>query len=267
MTDKIALIDIPKHLLDDMRERVWMFGASVFDVLGSEPAYRGTVTFVTVGSNQYLLTARHVWQSLAGNRLALALDSDRPLTVLPKEVLNPKTFELDATIHEEWGPDLALIQVPAEFARQIGQYKAFYNLDKRWPLIKQHPPAYASGAWAVLGAIAEQSQFANTEAQLKISLLVSVVRNVHERRGFDYVDLSYFHEGRPDLPKSYGGLSGSGLWCLPIAKSSSGTIEWSRDVILEGVAFYQKVSGTDEGVIRCHGRGSLYSRLMSGLVP
>jgi hypothetical protein len=122
---------------------------------------------------------------------------------------------------------------------------------------------YATGLWAVLGAPAEQSSFGEKEAVLKISLLASIVAAAHTRDGFDYVDLSYFHEGRPDLPQSYGGVSGSGLWRLPISRDGDGAIVWNGEVHLEGVAFFQKPASAVEGVIRCHGRLSLYERLLA----
>jgi hypothetical protein len=144
-------------------------------------------------------------------------------------------------------------------ARDIRQVKAFYNVDKRRPCSAK-PPDYASGVWAVLGAPEEQSTFGEKEAVLKISLFASVVASAQVRDGFDYVDLSYFHEDRPDLPRSYGGISGSGLWRLPISRAEGAAIEWSGELHGEGVAFYQKPVGAVEGVIRCHGRMSVFER-------
>ena len=48
-------------------------------------------------------------------------------------------------------------------------------------------------------------------SRVEIGLFASVVASAQIGDGFDYVDLSYFHEDRPDLPRSYGGISGSGL--------------------------------------------------------
>lgn len=257
---RIALIDVPKQLLDELRERVWTYTASVFSVEGNRPEYQGTVTCVAVSGQGCLLTAAHVWRKLSGDRFALSLESERLLLPVRKEFVQPTVLE--ASTFGEWGPDLALIRLPDLIARDIRQVKAFYNIDKRRPP-PGAPPEYEGGLWAVMGAPAEQSVFGEKEAVMRISLLASVVSLAQERDGFDYVDLSYYHEGRSDLPASYGGLSGSGLWHLPISRSTSGVVTWSGDVRLEGVAFYQKPAGALEGVIRCHGRKSLYDRVLA----
>jgi hypothetical protein len=258
--DIFPLTEIRSQLLADLRERVWAYTASVFAVEGNTPVYRGTATCVAVGTKEYLLTAAHVWRELRGDRFALSLEADRLLVPIQKALVEPTVIASPES--GEWGPDLALIHLPDLVARDIRQVKAFYNIGRRRPSLGEYPP-YARGLWAVLGAPAEQSVFGEREAILKISLLASVVASAEERDGFDYVNLSYYHEDRPDLPRSYGGISGSGLWHLPISKDESGAIVWDGNVCLEGVAFYQKPIGPLEGVIRCHGRMSLYDRLIA----
>ena len=260
---RIPLTEISSELLADMRERVWMHTASVFGVAGSTPQYKGTATCIASGKAEYLLTAAHVWQELRGERFALSLEADRLLVPIPLSLVEP--FVLNASEFGEWGPDLALIRLPDLVARDIRQVKAFYNVDRRKPSSGERPE-YESGLWAVLGAPAEQSEFGAKEAILKISLFASVVASAQIRDGFDYVDLSYFHDERPDLPRSYGGISGSGLWRLPISRAENGAVTWDGVVQLEGVAFYQKPVSPVEGVIRCHGRASVHDRLLGKAV-
>ncbi len=256
--DHIALTEIPQDLLDELRERVWVYTASAFALEGGRPAYVGTVTCVAAAGQSYLLTAAHVWRRLRGDRFALSLAADRLLVPVRKDLVEPTVL---GTTESEWGPDLALVRLPDLVARGISQVKAFYNIDKRRFPSGERPP-YETGLWAVIGAPAEQSVVEEEEVILKVSLLASVVASPQERDGFDYVDLSYYHVGRLDLPGSYGGISGAGLWHLPISRSPSGAVRWSGEARLEGVAFYQQPAGTQEGVIRCHGRKSLYDRAL-----
>jgi hypothetical protein len=262
--DKIPLTDVSHELLAEMRERVWLYTTSIFAVDGSTPQYKGTATCIAAGQAEYLLTAAHVWRELRGDRFALSLEADRLLVPIQKSVVEPTV--VSGSDFGEWGPDLALVRLPSLIARDIRQVKAFYNVDKRRPLPAEHPP-YESGLWAVLGAPEEQSVFGEKEAVLKISLFASVVTSAQSRDGFDYVNLSYFHEDRPDLPRSYGGISGSGLWRLPISRAENGTITWNGEAHLEGVAFYQKAASAVEGVIRCHGRTSVYDRALVSASP
>lgn len=252
------MTEVPPHLLDAMRERVWIYTASVFAVAGKKPTYVGTATCVSVSGHASLLTAAHVWSALRGERFALSLESERLLVPIHKSIVDATVF--DSKDSSEWGPDLALLRLPELVARDIGQVKAFYNLDRRRPHSDDRAQ-YDKGVWAVIGAPAEQSTFGEKEGVLKISLFASVIAKAQERDAFDYADLGFYHEDRPDLPASYGGISGSGLWHLPIQTSDSGTVSWNDEARLEGVAFYQKPTGNEEGVIRCHGRKSLYEQV------
>jgi hypothetical protein len=255
----IRLTEIPQDVLDEVREKPWTYTASVFALDGAQPLYRGTATCVAASGKDYLLTAAHVWRELRGDRFALCLDGDRLFMPIYKDLVEPTVFE--PTGPSEWGPDLALIKLPAIDAAGIRRVKAFYNLDKRKPesgiLVGND-----KGLWAVIGVPAEQSIFGKTEAVLKLRLFASVVVSAHQRDGFDYVDLGFYHEGRSDLPQSYGGLSGSGLWQAPITRSDSGVVSWNGQARLEGVAFYQKFTKEKEGVIRCHGRTSIYEQVL-----
>jgi len=255
----ILLSEIPQDVLAEVRERLWTYTASVFAVDGALPLYRGTATCVAASGKAYLLTAAHVWRELGGERFALSLEADRLLIPIHKDHVEPTV--LGPTGPPEWGPDLALIKLPDIVAVDIRQVKAFYNLDKRRPKPGEQA-RYDKGLWAVIGAPAEQSTFGETEALLKISVFASVVVSARQRAGFDYVDLGFYHQGRPDLPQSYGGVSGSGLWQAPLTRSVSGAISWTGEARLEGVAFYQKFTEEEEGVIRCHGRTSVYEQAL-----
>jgi hypothetical protein len=255
----IRLAEIPRNVLEEVRERIWTYTASVFAVDRAQPLYVGTATCVAASGKAYLLTAAHVWCELRGNRFALSLESDRDLIAIYRELVQPTV--LRPTVPPEWGPDLALIELPDKVASDVRRAKAFYNLDKRRPKPGEQP-AYDQGLWAVIGAPEELSTFGETKAVLRVSLFASVVVSTCQRAGFDYVDLAYYHEGRSDLPQSYGGLSGSGLWHAPIRKSVSGAVSWTGEARLEGVAFYQKPIDKKEGVIRCNGRKTIYEQAL-----
>lgn len=251
----IQLADIPRSVIDEVREKLWTFTVSVFAAEADHPAYRGTATCITVGGFPHLLTAAHVWNSLRGGRCALSLDADRLLTPIWHDLVQPTVLLGEGPA--EWGPDLALVRLPDVVASDIRVVKAFYNLDRHMPDYDL-PAQYDSGLWAVIGVPAEQSTFGETEAVLRLTVFASWIDGAMTRDGFDYVDLAYDREGRPEIPTSFGGISGSGLWQVPLVKSTStGAISWS-EVHLEGVAFYQKPAARRQGVIRCHGRESVF---------
>jgi len=256
---EIPLAEIPPGVLDGIREKLWTFSAAVFAVDGERPAHRGTATCVAAGGANYLLTAAHVWKSLRGKRFALSLDADRLLIPVWRDFVQPQI--LPGVGPEEWGPDLALIRIPDIVASDLRRVKAFYNLDRRRSEYAE-PARYDRGLWAVIGAPAEWSAFGPHDAVLQLSLFGSWIVKACEREGLDYLDLAFDHEGRPDLPQSYGGISGSGLWQVAVTRSANtGVISWTDAVRLEGVAFFQEFTAKRRGVIRCHGRKSIFQAL------
>jgi hypothetical protein len=119
--------------------------------------------------------------------------------------------------------------------------------------------------WSLVGAPAEQSTFGREEAVLRLTLFDSWTAHAWERDGFDYLDVAFDHERRPDLPQCYGGLSGSGLWQIQITRSANGLLSLTGSLNLEGVAFFQKPISAQQDIVRCHGRVSVYLHLLQGV--
>lgn len=263
-TVRIALEEISDHVLDGIRERLWTYTVAIFDVRDGRPSYGGTATCVTAAGAPRLLTAAHVWAALRGDSFALSLESDRLLIPVRKDFVHADVMRGHA--EPEWGPDLAMIRLPDLLASELRNTKAFYDLDRRRAGSLAEPVRHGFGLWCVIGAPGEQSVFGENEALLRTSVFASGLVTPSERGGWDYLDLSFDHEGKPHLPTSYGGLSGSGLWQVQVTKSAStGSVSWPETANLEGVAFYQKSISGLAGVLRCHGRRSLFLNALEGL--
>lgn len=69
-----------------------------------------------------------------------------------------------------------------------------------------------------------------------------------------------YKDPNPELPSSFGGCSGGGIWQVPLRKNEEGKIE-AEEHLLSGVVFYQ--TGFAEGVrrLKCHGRKTVYNRV------
>lgn len=251
--------EVPQVVLEEIFEKVWTYTAPFFVVDAERPVYSGTATCVAAKGKDYLLTAAHVWRRVRGDRFALALDADRPLIPIYSDLVEATLFEPAGPV--ELGPDLALIRLPDVDSAKIRRVKAFYNLDRRRPEPGEHA-RYDEGLWGIIGAPAEMASFGETEALFKPRLFFSIVLLAERRGDFDYVELGFDHEGRSDLPRSYGGLSGSGLWQASIARSDSGAVSWTGEVRLEGVAYFQKFTSANQGMVHCHGRASIYQQAL-----
>ena len=254
----IAPTDVSQAMFDDIRERLWIHTGSLFTI-GAPPTYSGTCTFVSLSGAPYLLTAAHAWTALKGEGFALSVEKGVQLRPIHRQVVEPVVL-FSPRGSEEQGPDLALIRLPETDAAWIRVRKAFYNLDRRGPANGEEPAPYALGLWVVIGGIGEQSSFSAREAFLGMRVFAFVALDVSERDGFDYVDLRFDRQKHPNLPRFFGGISGSGLWQVKLLKSrSSGAISVGS-THLEGVAFCQVRLSEHTGFIRCHGRKSLYSQ-------
>jgi hypothetical protein len=88
------------------------------------------------------------------------------------------------------------------------------------------------------------------------------VRSRYTSRGeYDYFDVGV-DTSDPGMPKTFGGVSGGGLWKVrAYCSCSAGRIDWVRS--LEGVAFYELDADNDRRIIRCHGLKSVLAAMPS----
>jgi hypothetical protein len=74
---------------------------------------------------------------------------------------------------------------------------------------------------------------------------------------FDYLELNVSYENRDDLPITFGGLSGGGIWRVVLNRLNDGKISYS-DPLLIGVAFYETSIVNKKRSIIGHGWRSIY---------
>jgi hypothetical protein len=251
--------------LDAIRDAIVHYTVPVFDRRGG-PTFGGTAVLIASRKTNasYLLTAGHVWDALKGEQFALALEDDRMLFDIKRAYVQPRVFFEKASKGQ--GPDVALLKIPDLDARQIRVTKNFYDLDR----IRKHRAAPQAtrdklGTWVLVGVPEELSTFSIGEASLEQFLLSSSIRSRSMRDGFDYVEMSYDSRDR-GVPKWFGGISGAGLWYVPVPEEGFPAGRVDTDLIhLEGVAFYQEPTDEHEGVIGCHGRRSIFEKLLPNL--
>lgn len=220
----------------------------------------GSGTLVTAGKGHYILTAAHVWTGLR----------DFPMVGLTlTEYESRFAIRSDAVVAtmlwkgkpSPWGPDLAFLELPAIALGRIKAHKTFFNLSKRQDMALEASPVVEVGLWAVVGAPAETSVLSPQRAELRGGAYFSGVDKVYQRTEYDYLDVAVDLSGASESPSSCEGLSGGGLWHIPLGRSidHSGR-RWRWTHFLEGVAFYQSTVRSHRRHIRCHGRRTIYGR-------
>lgn len=258
----IDLAELSQQLFDDVRDRLWLYTGSLYTPQRPH-TYSGTCTFVSIAGLPYLLTAAHAWTALLRHEgFALSLEEHVQLHAIHHSIAKPAVLLTPEPTNGEYGPDLALIPIPEADASWIRVRKSFYNLDRHAPVNIDEPPSFSLGFWALNGCVAEQSSFGPTEAHMGMRLYATSDPAAFERGDYDYVDVRFDRRSRPHLPQSFGGVSGAGLWQVKLLKSRSTGAVSIGSVHLEGVAFYQIPLSEHAGLIRCHGRKSLYARVV-----
>ena len=235
------------------------FGVALFAVSGSKSGevlqLAGSGTLFSAGGVSYILTAAHVWEKIIkpaakmGITLTDRIDHQFLIDVKAIAAFGPA----NPVNWNEWGPDLVFLRIPPEHLGSINAYKVFYS-----PLIdaKSPPAVNHLETWVIMGAPEELGTFTQTHADIKINGLFLGDPAYREHEDFDYIDFSVDTSGA-DSPKSFGGVSGGGLWKVFIYSSPAGKIEWGRS--LEGVAFWQTSLNNAYRTIRSHGPKSITS--------
>lgn len=98
---------------------------------------------------------------------------------------------------------------------------------------------------------------------------ISGIENYRTRGNFDYVETFDDPANASELPSSYGGVSGAGLWRVKLKKKAGQSLASATigdDFVLTGVAFYEERQPDGRMLVRYHGPDSIYRRIPE-LVP
>jgi hypothetical protein len=229
---------------------------------GGDAALLGSGILVAIGSTFGILTAHHVIQELPRTgRLGLFLAP----TSEPHSVdVNGLTYLIARGTEDHVGPDLGAVILAPSIAGTIAAKKSFYNLELRRERLLTDPPDPREGLWFCQGFPAE-----NTSVQPDPILGYGFVKyfyslgaigrpqSVEQIGEHDYLTIPVSPSASPPIPNRFGGMSGCGIWQVPLVREKSGAIRY-QTFLLSGVAFYQGFTNATVSSLRCHGRASLY---------
>jgi len=164
---------------------------------------------------------------------------------------------------DETGPDIGLIVLPKQSIGALRSEKIFYNIDDRSQRFSGVYLERDLGFWFNCGLIGE------TQRELEPRPGLSNLRGYEGLCGasanptesvdesFDYLEIRIDYGGRTDLPRSFGGMSGGGLWQVLLRKDAGGSIE-PEEYVLSGVTFFQTDIEQSTRRLKCHGRKTIY---------
>ena len=248
--------------------------SSVIFLQGNESDEKilGSGTLVSIGDTTAILTADHVLEALPGLPEPVRVLFPTSFYDFPGSTpRTSKAIEYSAKkrigrgTDEATGPDLGLLIV---HERDIPPTKTIYSLTKHRSRVLADPRPNDVGVWVLVGAPAEWTACGEPDAryvavnQQRVLMGLTDVNREFEQDDFDYLDITLGSNSRYGPPVCFGGCSGGGLWHVDLKKTVRGDII-AVDPILSGVVFYQFYLSPDrDGMIRCHGRKSIYQRVI-----
>ena len=221
----------------------------------------GSGTLVSINGIKGILTAHHVSELLQKeDSLALLLLESEHRMEIECKYLHSITIGRGPNEYE--GPDFSFIIIPEHEIAKIKPYRQFFDLSGyRENMIKNRPDPHI-GIWFIWGIPDEYTEILESvKGSGKVisftggSMLVGPVRE-YTHGEYDYIEANVDYYGLNKPPGSFGGISGGGLWFIPIKRS--GDTHEPADFILSGVAFYQSEIINSKRFIKCHGILSLY---------
>ncbi|MCK4856798.1 MAG: hypothetical protein KAT58_02405 [candidate division Zixibacteria bacterium] len=268
--------DIPKELLDGLPEKFWPYSVGLVGLCrGREKdqcCLLGSGTLIQVGDVKGILTAQHVVASdqfakseLIG--LVFMAEGVQRLTV-KREYLQVVVVAKPVEVEE--GPDLAVIIPPADKLGWLEAKGQFWNISRWRQKLSSGFSEVDTGIWYVCGFPNELTLpsepdrgFHEVISFCNLASYTGVTREwtVGE---YDYLELSVFYEENSKLPKSFGGVSGAGIWHIQLTELSNMGIA-AEEPVLSGVAFFETPPENNERAIRCHGRRSVYDHVFVAL--
>ncbi len=222
----------------------------------------GSGTLVYLEDTFGILTAHHVLEAIpARGTLGLILpyhDKEQRYTV---DISHITKMPIARGNVDSDGPDLAFIKLPQAYIGQIKALGTFYNLAYDKEEILNSPVDNTIGMWAVSGYPNEYTKEIESigcfDGVIKYegNCLFGSIDKSYSSEEFDYIEMPADYQN--DVPESFGGVSGGGLWHIVLEQPPHGDIRVKR-IILSGVAFYQSALENNFRSLKCHGRRSVY---------
>jgi hypothetical protein len=168
----------------------------------------GTGTLVVIERRHYILTAAHVWNILkSALKLGITLIDNRDhKTWIDINTIVPTLVQPPGLRWGEWGPDLALLRIPPVLVGGIEAFHVFEDLTAPGKMLNTPCIQF----WAVMGTPQELDTFTPHHAEVQIAAAFGDPK-YHRRGEHDYYDFEV-DTTSPSMPKSFGGVSGGGLW-------------------------------------------------------
>lgn len=236
---------------------------------------RGSGILVEIDGIKGILTARHVAEPLfakSKHPIGIVI-SDRPhrfeirQETLRKTTIPPSGKDADGCDI----PDISFIQflAPSDIAT-IAAIKSFYPFRKK-PSVDLNSPSAQTAIYAVGGAPLTRGTKTGTPGTesfrqcAKHFFTPAQFKAVQRIGGFDYLSL-WLVAGVENYPTSYDGVSGGGMWHLPLFINLDGKLDYHAPELIGNVYFQSDLLSQESRlkarIVRGHSVLSAFDRLL-----
>lgn len=273
MTDLILIKDLPEQLVRSVIQDLATYTVAFLSVTESAKPYEaeliGTGVLVSAGGRRAILTADHVAEVLPNNgRIGLFLDRTSQSHTI--DAAGVSKVRVGRGTNERDGPDLAVLLLAPQIAGALAAKKSFFNLDSVREVALTAEPDLRDGAWFAQGFLEERGV---VKAEPGVDGLTKYFYNftgvggphqIDREGGFDYLDMMVAKEARNGVPVHWGGMSGGGIWRVPLKKDATGTTHLRP--VLSGIMYYQHPTTPTSCGVRGHALQSIYDRAYRKMV-
>ena len=245
-------------------------------------ALAGSGTLVQCGDKHGIITAHHVvykgkcpfdFRYGSNDAIGLLIQDTPHEFVLPLKYI--VCHDIGVPVSDEEGPDLVFLEIlPDEKIGTLKARKSFFNItaktDERLSFLEDDE----KGFWAISYSVDFQSAIVKMDDGLPAIVVrtwvgYTGIDNRYDIGEFDYIEAGVSYTSENDLPPTFGGASGGGLWKFPLSgsKQNDGKLDLEAgNPVYAGVIFYETHREENYRRIRCHGPKSLYKTMSSKLL-
>jgi hypothetical protein len=281
---EIRLGKLTEEFQDKLSQAIGHYSVPLVVDIGAEYKFIGSGTLITFSGHFGILTAEHVVNYAADEkyRLNTKFGSSQKLRVSVAEFPHDISIDLPYLKIETsgfrkddyYGPDLAFVKIPpSPLLSELRARKSFVDItvstEKRFENASTN-----SGCIAVTGfpdvdrvqQILQSNKLGFTVLEgLKGYGFITGEENYEEHEAYDYLSLGVSYGIGGDVPIKFGGVSGGGVWRVPIVRKKGepeGT-EYFDKFYLAGVVFFQGEIVDNE----CHLRGAWPKIAIQTILP
>ena len=281
---EVALGELPESVLAPIVNDIAKYSVLIYALdpsSHSDPNLRqlGSGTLVECCGMRGILTAHHVvhrtspavdWSLNSNDEILLTLDTSGATLRIPAHCLHETVIAIP--ISDAHGPDLTFLEIPkGEKLSELLARKSFWKIDF------QSEERIASclnefGIFVTIGQPNELECLTRIDAKtIRLDVILrgyaGPVRSdrVFERGEYDFVDTVVRYDGKDTMPKSFGGISGGGLWKVDLEYSKQDGKWVHTRPVLCGLAFYETERDGSGRVLRCHFVKSIYGKTKDSL--